>query len=99
MKHFSADVLMIFLPDNNRKAAIPREIELIQTENSPSSLCEFALRTIYQNEYLNDNVCKNESNVPHNLLHRIKCGPVCRCGNVACDTPLFTECHFSLMKK
>lgn len=90
---------MIFLPDSSRKAIIPRGIELIQTENNPSSLCEFALRTIYQNEYLNDNVCKNASNVPHKLLHRINAGPVCKCGNSECNIPLFTECHFSLMKK
>lgn len=92
---------MIFLPDESKRTIIPRQIEQIRTENSPNSLTEYCLRGLYQNQFYYDAICANLSadGLPKKILQYVLDGPVAMCGLGECDKPLFTECHFSLMKK
>lgn len=97
----SADLLMIFLPDESKRTIVPRQIERIHTENTPNSLSEYCLRGLYGNRAYYDLVCAKlpEDGLPMSIFKCVQYGPMCKCGISDCDKPLFTECHFSLMKK
>lgn len=99
--NFSADLLMIFLPDESKRTIIPRQIERVRLDNSPSSLTEYCLRGLYANLSYYEMICANlpEDQLPRRIFQSVQYGPICRCGNTECDKPLFTECNFSLMKK
>lgn len=92
---------MIFLPDESKRTILPRQVERIRSENSPNSLSEYCLRGLYANQPYYEMVCANlaESELPRRIFYCVQYGPICRCGNSECDNMLFTECHFSLMKK
>lgn len=92
---------MIFLPDESKRTIIPRQIDQIRLVNSPSSLTEYCLRGLYANRSYYEIICANlpADGLPKKILQSVQYGPVCRCGNSECDKPIFTECHFSLMKK
>lgn len=92
---------MIFLPDESKKTIIPSQIEKIRSENGPSSLIEYCLRGLYANRPFYDTICANlaEDALPLKIYQTVQHGPICRCGNSECDKFIFTECHFSLMKK
>lgn len=97
----SADLLMIFLPDESKRTIIPRQIEQIRLENSPHRLTEYCLRGLYRNQFYYNMICANlpADVLPKRMLQYVLHGPVTLCGLSECDKPLFTECHFSLMKK
>lgn len=92
---------MIFLPDESKRTIVPRQIERIQFNNCPNSLAEYCLRGLYANRAYYEMVCSNllADELPQRIFQSVQYGPMCRCGNSECDKPLFTECHFSLMKK
>lgn len=92
---------MIFLPDESKRTIIPRQIEQIRFENSPNSLTEYCLRSLYENQFYYSMICANlpADGLPKRTLQFVRDGPVTMCGLSECDKPLFTECHFSLMKK
>lgn len=92
---------MIFLPDESKRTIIPRQINHIRFINSPSNLIEYCLRGLYKNRNYYEMQCANLSanELPMKILEWVKSGPVCHCGNSECDKIIFTECHFSLMKK
>lgn len=92
---------MIFLPDESKRTIIPRQIEQIRMENSPHRLTEYCLRGLYQNQFYYNMICANlpADVLPQRILRYVLDGPVTTCGLSECDRPLFTECHFSLMKK
>lgn len=97
----SADLLMIFLPDESKRTIVPRQIDHIRFMNSPSNLSEYCLRGLYAKRAYYDMICEHltADELPKKILECVQYGPVCRCGNSECDKPIFTECHFSLMKK
>lgn len=99
--YFSADLLMIFLPDESKRTIIPRGIRTIRCDNTPSSLYEYSLRGLYHNRQFYDAICSRMTTdcLPLKIFQSVQHGPICNCGNIDCDVPLFTECHFSLMKK
>ncbi|XP_031636758.1 leucine-rich repeat and death domain-containing protein 1 [Contarinia nasturtii] len=97
----SADLLMIFLPDESKRTIVPRQVEKICSGNNPNSLSEYCLRSLYESRSLYEIVCVKlpSDGLPKNVFQNVMCGPICRCGYSECNKPLFTECHFSLMKK
>lgn len=99
--HISADLLMIFLPDESKRTIVPRQVEKICSGNSPCSLSEYCLRSLYENRSFYEMICVKlpDDGLPKNIYQNVMYGPICRCGYSECDKPLFTECHFSLMKK
>lgn len=97
----SADLLMIFLPDECKRTILPRGIKTIRFENTPSTLYEYSLRGLYRNRQYYNAICGHLTSdcLPLSIFKSVRNGPICMCGNEACNVPLFTECHFSLMKK
>lgn len=100
----SADLLMIFLPDESKRTIIPRGIKKLSTSfdsRHPASLYEISLRHLYNDRHIYNTVCRNlrEDSLPVNIFNHVQQGPVTICGASSCSTPLFTECHFSLLKK
>lgn len=97
----SADLLMIFLPDDIKRTVIPNQIERIRVVNNPNSLTEYCLRGLYHNQLFYNVICASlpADGLPKKMLKCVLSGPVTMCGNSECAKPLFTECHFSLMKK
>lgn len=92
---------MIFLPDDIKRTVIPNQIERIRMANNPNSLIECCLRGLYHNQLFYNLICANlpADGLPKKILKCVLSGPVTMCGNSECKIPLFTECHFSLMKK
>lgn len=92
---------MIFLPDESKRTILPRGIEIIRFDNRPSTLYEYSLRGLHQNRQYYDIICANLTIdcLPQRVLRNVQHGPICLCGNDECSIPIFSECHFSLMKK
>lgn len=92
---------MIFLPDESKRTILPRGIEIIRLENTPSSLYECSLRGLYQDRKYYEAICMNLSidSLPQRIYRSIQHGPICNCGNNQCNIPIFSDCHFVLMKK
>lgn len=100
----SADLLMIFLPDESKRTIIPRGIKKLSTPSdprNPSSLYEYSLRSLYNNRHIYNFICRNLNNdlLPAEIFNHVQQGPVAVCGSDTCTTSLFTECHFTLLKK
>lgn len=92
---------MIFLPDESKRTIVPRQIEKIRMDNGPSSLAEYCLRSLYGNRKFYEMICNNlqADELPQKIFQSVQYGPICWCGNNDCDKTIFTECHFTLMKK
>lgn len=100
----SADQLMIFLPDESKQTILPRGINTVHLHTqprSPSRLLELGLRSLYGAQNFYEHICSNlpAGVLPNDIYQSLINGPVCRCGHTPCQTPLFTECHFVLLKK
>lgn len=95
---------MIFLPDESKRTILPRGIQIVHVNTQPrcpSRLIELGLRNLYNAPSFYDRVCINLPNgvLPHDIHEALINGPVCQCGLSSCQTPLFTECFFVLLKK
>lgn len=92
---------MIFSPDESGRTVVPCQVEKIRLHNSPASLTELSLRSLYENQSYYEMICAKLSvnELPRNIYNNVVYGPICRCGDKKCDKPLFTECHLTLIKK
>lgn len=101
----SADLLMIFLPDEHKRTIVPRSVNHITFINEPRrppSLYELGLRALYADQKYYDTICQQMDDncfVPKVIQENIINGPICLCGIDSCRSTLFTECHFLLLKK
>lgn len=100
---FSADQMMVFLPDESKHTMLPRGMAMVHfdTHRVPPKLSELGLRGLYssQDYYKMVNEYLEEGIVPQDIHSRIVDGPAAVCGNDYCSAPLFTECYFLLLKK
>lgn len=102
-RSYSADQMMVFLPDESKHTMLPRGMAMVHfdTHRVPPKLSELGLRGLYSNqdyykmvsEYLEEGI------VPKDIHSRIVDGPAAVCGNDYCAAPMFTECYFLLLKK
>lgn len=95
---------MIFLPDESKKTILPHGISTVHLDaqpREPNRLYEFGLRGLVKNPDYYNLACLvlQEGILPSNIHRLVMNGPVCLCGYTACSKPMFTECHFSLLKK
>lgn len=94
---------MIFLPDENKHTILPngmRTVHLKSVRKTPS-LVELGLKALYAAPVFYKTICDNleDGMFPRDMQDRIIDGPVTKCGNDFCSTPLFTESYFVLLKK
>lgn len=102
--NFSADQLMIFLPDECKRTVLPRGIKIVHLTSkprTPNRLLELGLRRLYDSRSFYDHVCAilPEGILPHEIHQAVINGPPCLCGYSGCETPIFMECNFTLLKK
>lgn len=100
---FSADQMMVFLPDVSKHTVLPRGMAVVHTNTSrnPARLSELILRNLYKHTEYYQQVCNSlsEGILPNDIFNRIMEGPATQCGNDCCAAPLFTESYFLLLKK
>lgn len=95
---------MIFLPDECKRTILPygiKTVHICTQPRSPARLIELGLRSLYKGHDFYEHVCAvlSEGVLPHDIHQAVIRGPPNLCGNEICRMPLFTECHFVLLKK
>lgn len=94
---YSADSMMIFSPDIIKRIILPHDIEIILSDLGPCSLFEYTLRTLYRNRGLCEDLAIDC--LPQKFIKCLQRGPISMCDYDQCGLPIFTECHFSLLRK
>lgn len=95
---------MIFLPDESKRTVLPHGIQRVHLNSQPRipcSLIELGLRNLYTAPEYYKQICSilPDGVLPHDIYQSLINGPPSLCGNQMCRAPLFTECHFLLLKK
>lgn len=94
---FSADSLMIFSPDISKHIVLPSDINIILSDAEPCSLVEVTLRTLHRHQRFFDNLA--DDSLPKTFYKILQRGPVAVCSYDPCKSPIFLQCHFSLIRK